>query len=47
MASKIPFFTDNMSVDEILNLGDDVLSSLKKRDLSHALRTVALQLTKE
>lgn len=46
MASKIPFFTDNMSVDEILNLGDDVLSSLKKRDLSHALRTVALAANK-
>jgi len=41
-----PFYTDGMTVAEILELGDDVLSSLDKRDLSRALRTVALAANK-
>lgn len=46
MASKLPFFTDGMTVNQILELGDDILSKLNKRDLSHALRTVALAANK-
>ena len=46
MSSSQPFFTDGMTVDEILNLGDDVLSTLSKRDLSRALRTVSLAANK-
>ena len=40
------FFTDNMKVDEILNLGDEVLSALSEKDMSRALRTVALAANK-
>lgn len=46
MASRQPFFTDGMTVEEILNLGDDVLSKLSQRDLSRALRTVSLAANK-
>lgn len=41
-----PFYTDGMTVAEILALGDDVLSKMNKRDLSHALRTVSLAANK-
>lgn len=41
-----PFYTDNMTVNEILSLGDDVLNSLDRRDLSRALRTVSLAANK-
>ena len=34
------FYTDGMTVAEILALGDDILSKMSKRDLSRALRTV-------
>lgn len=40
------FYTDGMTVREILSLGDEILNSLKKRDLSRALRTVALAANK-
>ena len=36
------FYTDNMTANEILNLSDEVLSSLNTRDMSRALRTVSL-----
>ena len=44
MAEK--FYTDGMTVEEIINLGDDVLRSLSKRDMSRALRTVSLAANK-
>lgn len=40
------FYTDGMTVEEIINLGDDVLSKMSGRDLSHALRTVSLAANK-
>ena len=40
------FYTDGMTVAEILALGDDVLSKMSKRDLSRALRTVSLAANK-
>lgn len=46
MASSKSFYTDGMTVEEILNLGDDVIRSLDKRDISHALRTVSLAANK-
>lgn len=46
MPSSKPFYTDNMTVSEILDLGDDILSTLSQRDLSRALRTVALAANK-
>lgn len=46
MASNKPFYTDGMTVSQILALGDDVLSKLDKRELSRALRTVALAANK-
>ena len=45
MARK-PFFTDGMTVKEILDLGANVLNSLGSRDMSRALRTVALAANK-
>ena len=42
MPSSKPFFVDNMTAQEILSLGDDVLNKLSARDMSRALRTVAL-----
>ena len=41
-----PFYTDGMTVSQILALGDDVLSKLDRRELSRALRTVALAANK-
>ena len=41
-----PFYTDGMTVAEILALGDDVLSKMNQRDLSRALRTVSLAANK-
>ena len=46
MASSKPFYTDGMTVSQILALGDDVLSKLDRRELSRALRTVALAANK-
>lgn len=40
------FYTDGMTVQQILDLGDDVLSKLSQRDMSHALRTVSLAANK-
>ena len=40
------FYTDGMTVQQILDLGDDVLSTLDQRDMSHALRTVSLAANK-
>ena len=40
------FYVDNMTVDQILDLGDDILSSLSEREMSRALRTVALAANK-
>lgn len=44
--AKKDFYTDGMTVDEILNLGDDQIRALSKRDISHALRTVSLAANK-
>ena len=40
------FFTDGMTVDEILRLDLQTINSLNKRDLSRALRTVSLAANK-
>lgn len=40
------FYTDGMTVDQILNLGVDVLNKLDERDMSRALRTVSLAANK-
>lgn len=40
------FFTDGMTVDDILNLDLQTINSLNKRDLSRALRTVSLAANK-
>lgn len=40
------FYVDGMTVDEIINLGDDVIRTLSKRDISRALRTVSLAANK-
>ena len=40
------FYTDGMTVAEILALGDDILSKMSTRDLSRALRTVSLAANK-
>lgn len=40
------FYTDGMTVDQILNLGTDVLNRLDERDMSRALRTVSLAANK-
>lgn len=37
-----PFYTEGMTVQQILNLSPEVLDTLNKRDISRALRTVAL-----
>lgn len=44
MAQK--FFTDGMTVDQILNLDYQTLNKLSKRDLSRALRTASLAANK-
>lgn len=43
---KPPFKTENMTVDEIIGLGNDVLNKFDTRDLSRALRTVSLAANK-
>lgn len=40
------FKTDGMTVEQILSLGDEVLNGFSQRELSHALRTVALAANK-
>lgn len=40
------FYVDGMTVDEILSLGTTELNSLNERDMSRALRTVALAANK-
>lgn len=40
------FYVDGMTVEQILNLSDDVLSKLNQRDMSRAVRTVALTANK-
>lgn len=46
MSSNKPFYTDGMTVEEILSLGDDILSKLDQRDMSRAVRTAALAANK-
>ena len=46
MASSKPFFVDGMTVEQILNLGDDILNKLDTRELSRAVRTTALAANK-
>ena len=43
---KDSFYTDNMTVNEILNMSPLELSKLNKRDISRALRTVSLAANK-
>ena len=43
---KQPFMVEGMTVQEIINLGDDVISKMNQRDLSRALRTVSLAANK-
>ena len=40
------FYVDNMTVSQILDLGDDILSSLTEKEMSRALRTVSLAANK-
>lgn len=44
--NKNPFYVSGMKVSEILNLGDEILSKFSSRDMSRALRTVALAANK-
>lgn len=44
--AKQGFYTDGMTVDQILALGDDVLRQMTQRDLSRAVRTVSLAANK-
>lgn len=46
MADKKPFYTEGMTVEQIVNLGDDVINKMNTRDLSRALRTVSLAANK-
>lgn len=46
MPKKQPFKVEGMTVNEIINLGDDELSRMNARDLSRALRTVSLAANK-
>lgn len=43
---KPPFKVEGMTVNEIINLGDDEISRMNARDLSRALRTVSLAANK-
>lgn len=43
---KKPFFVEGMTIEQIINLGDDVISKMNQRDLSRALRTVSLAANK-
>ena len=40
------FYTDNLTVNEILNLSDEIISKMNTRDVSRALRTVSLAANK-
>ena len=40
------FYVDNMTVSQILDLGDEILSSLNEKEMSRALRTVSLAANK-
>ena len=46
MASSKPFYTDNMTIQEIMALGDDTIRKMNKRDISRAVRTLALAANK-
>ena len=46
MKDKKPFYVEGMTVDQIVNLGDDVINKMSARDISRALRTVALAANK-
>lgn len=41
-----PFYTEGMTIDEIMRLGDDTLRNLQQRDISRAVRTLALAANK-
>ena len=41
-----PFQTEGMTVEQILNLDYSIINNMNKRDLSHALKTVALAANK-
>ena len=43
---KKPFYVENMTVKEILNITPETLATLDKRDISRALRTVSLAANK-
>ena len=40
------FYTDNMTIKEILELSDDVIRNMEQRDLSRAVRTLSLAANK-
>ena len=46
MASSKPFYTDNMTIEQIMALGDDTLRAMSKRDISRAVRTLSLAANK-
>ena len=46
MASKKPFYTEGMTIEEIMSLGDDTIRNLKARDISRAVRTLSLAANK-
>ena len=46
MASTNPFKVDGLTVSQILDMGDEELNKLNKRELSRALRTVSLAANK-
>ena len=41
-----PFFTEGMTIEEIMQLGDDTLRKLEERDISRAVRTLSLAANK-
>lgn len=41
-----PYYTEGMTVNQIINLGGDVIIRMSQRDLSRAVRTVALAANK-
>ena len=46
MPDKKPFYVDGMTVQQILEIPPSELAKLNQRDLSRALRTVALAANK-
>ena len=46
MASSKPFYTEGMTIEEIMSLGDDTIRSLSTRDISRAVRTLSLAANK-